>query len=408
MAMAGYDFLNGVLVIEVAQLGMDALGGYLADMGARVVKVEALPAGDPVRAAGDYALGAPDGVGFLHLRWNRGKQSIAIDLRTPDGVDLFRRLAGKAAVIIEGLKGGALERMGVGYQALRQDNPALVFCSISGLGLDGPYHRLRSHAVAYDAFGALLSGDAAAAPPSVDEFRPPSVGMHAPGLFAAVGVLAALVRARSTGQGAFIEVAAADVAANWSPDGVDAVVNASHCQRRDGFLDTTGRMMHWPRLAQYVTSDDRMLLLEALAWPTWAKFCRLVERDDLMTLHERLTDHVIYHETLRTEIAAIIRTRSCDAWMAALTAADISAMPVNDPQQLSDDPHYRARRNWYDADVPGVGRVRLSGTPIRVADAAFAPAAAPACGQHADTILAEIAGMDAAAIGALRRQGIIG
>lgn len=405
--MPGYEFLNGILVIEVAQLGMGALGGYLADMGATVIKIEALNQGDPIRYSGDLAIGAPDGIGFLHLRWSRGKKSLALDLKSLAGADVFRTLASKADIVIDGLKGGALARLGLGHDALRQANPALVFCSISGLGLDGPYHRLRSHAVAYDAYAGLLPTDVDAVPPALGEFKPPSVGMHAPGLYAAVGVLAALHQARASGRGATIEVAAADVAANWTPDGVDAVVNASSCQPREGFVDDTGRMLHWARISQFATSDGRVLLLEALAWPTWVKFCDLVGREDLLTLHEREPDHAAYHEALRGEIAAIIRTRSLDDWMALLESHDISAMPVNDFAELARDPHYFARANWYDVAVPGGGELRLSGTPIRVAGADFAPDLAPDLGQHTDAVLGDIAGLDAAAIASLRDQGII-
>ena len=406
--MAGYDFLKSVLVIEVAQLGMDALGGYLADMGAQLIKIEALPDGDPIRHSGDYALGGENGVGLLHLRWNRGKQSMALDLRSAEGAALFRKLAARADIVIEGLKGGAFDRLGLGYETLRQDNPALVYCSLSGLGRDGPYHTLRSHAVAYDVFAGLLPKDAASLPPAAGEFKTPSIGMNAPGLYAAVGVLAALHRAREEGQGAMIEVAAADCAANWVPDGIDAVVNADRCHTRAGFLDADGRMRHWPRLAQYATSDGRTLLLEALSWPTWQKFCKLLGREDLLALHEAGLEEAAYHAALREAIAAIIVTRPLNDWMTDFTTHDISAMPVNDFHDLARDPHYLARANCYQAEVPGAGTLTLSGTPIRLAGGHFSPAPAPKLGQHTDRIRDEIAGMDAAEIARLRDQGIVG
>ena len=406
--MPGYDFLKSVVVIEVAQLGMDALGGYLADMGAQVIKVEALPDGDPVRFSGEQAIGGEDGIGFLHLRWNRGKQSIGLDLRSKEGAALFRSLAAKADIVIEGLKGGALDRLGLGYAALKGDNPALVFCSLSGLGRDGPYHRLRSHAVAYDAFAGLVPQDCTTPPPAAGEFRAPGIGMQAPGLYAAVGVLAALHRARTEGQGALIEVAAADAAANWLPDGIDAVVNAAHWRDRPGFHDDAARMLHWPRLARYATADGRTLMLEAYAWPTWTKFCMLVGRDDLLALHEAGMDDGAYHDALRTAIAAILASRSLDDWMADFIAHDISAMPVNDLHELARDPHYLARANTYQAEIPGAGTLTLTGTPIRLEGAAFAPAPPPGLGQHTDAVLASVAGLDTAEIARLRAQGIVG
>ena len=405
--MASYDFLKSVTVIEVAQLGMDALGGYLADMGARVIKIEALPDGDPIRFAGDYAVGSGSGIGFLHLRWNRGKQSLGLNLRNSEGAALFRTLAAQADIVIEGLKGGAFDRLGLGYDVLRQDNPKLVYCSLSGLGREGPYHELRSHAVAYDAFAGLLPQDTESPAPAIGEFKAPSIGMHAPGLYAAVGVLAALHRAREEGEGALIEIAAADAAANWLPDGVDPLVNADLCQTRDGFLDSSGRMLNWARLSQYTTSDGRTLLLEALAWPTWVKFCKLLGREDLLDLHERGLDGERYHALLRTEIAAIIVTRSLEQWMADFIAHDISAMPVNDFAALARDPHYVARHNWYDADIPGTGTLALSGTPIRSAGRVFAPALAPAMGEHTDVVLHDLAALDADAIARLKQRGIV-
>jgi crotonobetainyl-CoA:carnitine CoA-transferase CaiB-like acyl-CoA transferase len=405
--VSSYDFLKSVVVVEVAQLGMDALGGYLADMGARVIKVEALPNGDPIRFAGDYAVGSGSGPGFLHLRWNRGKQSVGLDLRTPEGTSLFKQLASKANIVIEGLKGGSLDRLGLGYEVLRKDNPALIFCSLSGLGRDGPYHKLRSHAVAYDVFAGLMPKNEGSIVPGQGNFKPPSIGMHAPGLYAAIGVLAALHRARHDGLGTMIEVAAADAAADWLPDGIDPVVNAKQCQTRDGFLDSTGRMLHWPRLAQYATSDGRTLLLEALSWPTWRKFCKLLSREDLLALHESGLGHDRYHAVLHSEIADIIARQTLDHWMTEFSANDISAMPVNDFHELARDPHYVARHNWYEVEVPGIGTLTLTGTPIRLPGTAFSPELAPGLGQHTDQILEEFARLDADEVSKLRQQGII-
>ncbi|HZV10069.1 MAG TPA: CoA transferase, partial [Novosphingobium sp.] len=276
------------------------------------------------------------------------------------------------------------------------------------LGRTGPYHALRSHAVAYDAYAGLVPADVDSPPPAAHAFRPPSIGMQAPGLFAAVGVLAALLRAHTTGEGAQIEVAAVDAAAHWVPDGVDAAANPDVCQARAGFLDETGRMRHWPRLAQYVTRGGEVLLLEAFARPTWEKFCHLVGRADLLELDRLGLDDATYHARLRQEIAAILIQRTRAEWMAAFIAADISAMPVNDPAALARDPHYLARGNWYEVDLPDVGPVRLNGTPIRLAGATFAPAPAPGLGEHGPAILGEVLGLADGEIAALRACGVVG
>jgi crotonobetainyl-CoA:carnitine CoA-transferase CaiB-like acyl-CoA transferase len=405
--MPGYSFLHGLLVVEVAQLGMDALGGYLADMGARVVKVEPPGQGDPVRFAGEEAVGGPDGVGFLHLRWNRGKQSVAIDLRAGEGSQLFKRLAARADVVVDGLKGGTLDRLGLGYESLRADNPALVYCSLSGLGLDGPYHHLRSHAVAYDAFGGLIDPAADRRPPPRGAFRAPSIGMNAPGLYAAVGVLSAVVQAQRSGAGAFIEVAAADVAANWTPNGLDAVVNRAVCVERPGFLGADGRMSGWARLAPYMTADGRTILLEALSLATWRKFCALVERPDLLALAPGAPGHAEDHASVERELAALFRTRTLEAWMALLSQHDVSAMPVNRLAELPQDPHYEARANWYEVELEGAGGLRLSGTPVRVRGADFSPRLAPMLGQDTDCVLRDLVGLDGEEIARLRASDVV-
>src|SRR5438874_8685510 len=184
--------LDGLRVVEVALLAPNALGMHLADLGAEVIKVEEPGRGDYTRSIGASRL---DGVSFLHLRWNRGKQSVAVDLRSADGAAVFRDLVAKSEVVIEGLRAGALARRGLGYDDLRAVNPALVFCSLSGFGQTGPYRDLATHGVAYDAY----SGHAA--PETTDEGFPSipdryvEVGTLAGALYAATGVLAAVLRA---------------------------------------------------------------------------------------------------------------------------------------------------------------------------------------------------------------------
>src|ERR1700679_4228205 len=113
--MSSYDFLKNVLVIEVAKLGPGALGGYLSDMGADVVKIEEPGDGDYVRFAGPYAVGEENGLGYMFMRWNRGKRSVGINLRNAEGIALFKQLAAKADVVVEGMRAGILDRLGIGY-----------------------------------------------------------------------------------------------------------------------------------------------------------------------------------------------------------------------------------------------------------------------------------------------------
>jgi crotonobetainyl-CoA:carnitine CoA-transferase CaiB-like acyl-CoA transferase len=178
-----------------------------------------------------------------------------------------------------------LDRLGLGYDVLRAKNPRLVFCSISGLGTWGPYHELGSHGPSFDAFGGLSSINPYNL--TADEQRDLQsvpVGMHAMGLHAALGTLAAYIRARRTGEGAVIEVAAADSSAHWRPDGVDTVLNADLVHERPGFKNSHGRMAGWPRLQRYDTRDGRGVFFQALSPKFWVRFCEAVSRPDLLAL----------------------------------------------------------------------------------------------------------------------------
>src|SRR5262249_2633000 len=197
--------LAGVRIIESSLLGPGAVGMQLADLGAEVIKVEG-PGGDYVRK---MAFPIVDGISLLHWHLNRGKRSIVLDLRTPDGVAVYRDLVRGADAVIEGMRPGALARRGVGYDVLRTVNPRIVFCTLSGYGMTGPYRDMPSHGIAYDAWAGV-------ARPAYDPEGQPTipsyttVGINAGPLYAALGICAAIIRARATGRGCVFEVAQSD------------------------------------------------------------------------------------------------------------------------------------------------------------------------------------------------------
>jgi len=220
---------------------------------------------------------------MLHLRWNRGKESVGLDLKHPDGQHLFRELADRSQVVIEGTRAGMLDRLGLGYGVLRHTNPRIVFCSLSGFGASGPYHTLGSHAPAFDAFAGIAAVNLYALAPEERRQLPYApIGMNAMGLYAALAVLAAVRRAEHTGTGAMVEVSGAEAAAHWMPDGVNVALNA-HClvEREPRFTGTDGRMLGWPRLHPYDTADGRSVFLQAQNPKFWTRFCTAIGRPDL-------------------------------------------------------------------------------------------------------------------------------
>lgn len=400
--MSGYNFLEGVRVVEVAQLGPSSLGGYLADMGADVIKVEGRD-GDPVRFSGTPALGAPDGPGLLHLRWNRGKRSLGLNLKNAEGAALFRKLVAKADIVIEGMRAGVLDRLGLGFAVLRELNPRIVFCSISGLGSTGPYAELGSHGPSFDAFGGLSSLNPYGLSP--DERKQTDwapIGMHAMGLNAALGTLAALNRAQRTGQGAYVEVTGAESAAHWLPEGINSVLNASRLHAREGFLNSRDKMAGWPRLCAYATRDGKKVFFQGLFPKFWTRFCEVLDRPDLAALYAQTSDSGEADERAYVELVKLFASRDFDAWMRIFIEHDIPGGPANSPQTLASDPHFLARENVYEVDQPGVGTLRLGTTPVKTLNQSFAPAAAPAQWQHSADILLDLLDLDAHEVERLR------
>ena len=405
--MSSYDFLAGTIVLEVAQLGPDALGGFLADMGATVIKVETPGEGDPIRYAGLQAMGDPEGFGFMHMRWNRGKQSIAIDLKSPEGKALFLKLAAKAHVMVEGMRAGVMDRLGLGYDELRKVNPKLIFCTLSGMGATGPYAAMASHGPSFDAFAGLATVNEGDEISKWQKPQPPAVGMFAMGLYAALGILSALRRADRTGQGAVIEVAAAECAANWLPESVDTVLNKDISHDRPGSADRKGRMIKWSRMDNYRCLDGKLIYIMILYEKYWLKFLKIMGREDMLSIYDRSASPEEADEAVAAFLAETFATRTRTDWLAYLKPYDVPAMPVNSFEDLVADPHFAARDNTYAVRHPEAGEIRLAGTPVRTPDQAFAPPLAPLLGQHTDQILKDVVGLSADEAKALKASGSV-
>ncbi|MFC5747201.1 CaiB/BaiF CoA transferase family protein [Actinomadura rugatobispora] len=390
--MPGYSLLNGIRVLEVAQLAPSSVGGHLADLGADVIKVESGP-GDGVRTGGAAAVGTPGGPAFMHLRWNRGKRSVALDLRGEEGKRSFLALAEQSDVVIEGTRSGYLARLGLGPDVLAELKPSLVFCGISGLGSDGPYSRLGSGGPVFDGYAGLRKVDLPEEPPKegVAGSTHPSIAMYALGAYGAMGVLAAILDARRTGAGKRIEVSGVDVAAGWIPDEIDAALNRDRTVLRDGWLPD-GRLPDWPRLEAYRTSDGGAMIFGAHVEKFWRSFCAGVGREDLLghdlaTVDGGSADRA---EHVWRELKKIFAGRTRAEWIRFFLDHDIAGGPVNTVDELVRDPHFTSRANTYRL-VTDHGELELAASAVRVAGETFSPEQAPALGADTEAVLAELA-----------------
>ena len=403
--------LAGVRIIECSMLGPAAITSSLVDLGADVIKVE--PAqGDYVR---EMTWPIVEGVSLMHLHVNRGKRSVVLDLRSDEGRQVFVDLADHADAVVEAMRPGALDRLGIGFDRLRQTNPKIVFITISGYGMTGPYKNYPSHGIAYDTWAGIVR-------PGVDDdgftYIPEhvSIGINAAPLYGAIGILAGIVYARATGEGQRFEIAQSDAAAavDWlrsetykadERPASEVTGNASDDFRRRA--PGTAGMREGVRYQIYESSDGHVLFM-ASEREFWKNFCEGVGRPDLFESHpgSKYADHAIGDAELRRELQAIFRTRTSAEWLAFGGEVNTPIAAVNTPESIGADPQFADRMDWIPRDRLGAEQLP---SPLKVVDGELpVPTKAPTVGEHTDAVLRDVLGYDAARIEELRATGALG
>jgi len=393
-------------------LGPGAITTHLADLGAEVIKVEP-PTGDYIR---QMTWPIVDGVSLMHWHISRGKRSITLDLRTPEGADIFRELVKDADAVIEAMRPGGLARRGLGFEDLRTINPAIVFCTISGYGMTGPYKDMPSHGIAYDSWAGLV------APETDDEgfcYIPehPSTGIHAGPLFGALGVLAGITRARATGIGSQMEIAQSDASAamdwlrseTWKAyERPEDIVTGNRSDNYERRAPGTAGMREGVRYQFYATSDDRHVLLMASEQEFWKNFCNGIDRPDLFEKYpgNQYGDHARGNRELHVILREIFLTRTAAEWIVFGAEHNTTIGPVNTPKTLADDPQFQDRFPWLPHEQHGIDMLP---TPIKLIGEEIAPPTlAPTAGEQTDEILAEVLSYNDEQIAAARAAGALG
>lgn len=402
--------LAGLRVVEVSLLGPGAVGLHLADLGADVIKVEP-PQGDYIR---QMTWPIIEGSSLLHWHIHRGKRSVTLDLRTEEGKEVFRDLVRDADAVIEAMRPGALAKRGLGYEDLREINPRIVFCTISGYGMTGPYADLPSHGIAYDTWAGLVN-------PAYDDdgfpYIPehPSTGIHAGPLFGAFGLLAGVLRARETGEGCFLEIAQSDAAAamdwyrseTWKAyERPESEVTGNAADNYERRAPGTAGMRDGVRYQIYESADGHVLFM-ASEQEFWRNFCAGVDRMDLFERWpgSKFGDHAKGNTELRAELAKIFRARTTAEWVAWSGEHNTTIAPVNTPKTLADDPQFQARLGFLPHERHGADMLPY---PVKfVGEEPVVPAKAPSAGEHNDQVLAEL-GYSPERIAELREAGALG
>jgi crotonobetainyl-CoA:carnitine CoA-transferase CaiB-like acyl-CoA transferase len=403
--------LHGVRIVECSMLGPGAITTHLADLGADVIKVEP-PQGDYIR---QMTWPIVEGVSLMHLHISRGKRSVVLDLRQPDGVAVFLDLVKGADAVVEAMRPGGLDRRGLGFDRLREINPRIVYCTISGYGMTGPYKDMPSHGIAYDTWAGLVM-------PAVDDdgrcYMPehPSMGIHAGPLFGALGILAGIVRARATGEGCRLEIAQSDAAAamdwlrseTWKAyERPEDEVTGNQSDNYERRAPGTAGMREGVRYQFYETTDGHVLFM-ASEQEFWRNFCEGVGRMDLFEQWpgSKYGDHARGNAEMAGELREIFRTRTSAEWIEFGGRVNTPIAPVNTPKTIADDPQFQDRMPWLPAERLGADMLP---SPIKFLDEQLPlPTRAPTVGRDTEEVLREVLGYDDDRLAKLKASGALG
>ena len=364
---------------------------YLADLGADVVKIEDLAAGDYARSLGT----APGSVSAFYRAVNRNKRSAAIDLKQPAGLAAFMALAERADVIVESFRPGVVASLGIDYAAVAALNPRIVYAAISGYGQDGPRARVAGHDINYLGYAGILDQTGVRdGPPALCNLQ--IADLLGGAAAAAIAILAALVGAQRHGRGRYVDVAMADASLAHNIFALHALTQWGRTIPRGRDLLTGGV----PCYGIYGTQDGRWLAVGALEDKFWRALCAALDRADLAPLAFAAGSE---GERVRRELEAIFAAAPLAHWVERLARIDCCVTPVLTLDEALADPQFTAR---------GMVLRRKDGSvqyapPFKLSDCAFVvEREAPLRGEHTAQVLRE-AGYDDAAVSSLAASGAI-
>lgn len=387
--------LKGIRVLDLTRL---LPGPYctllFADMGAEVIKIESPHEGDHMR----WIEPTINGTSVYFLALNRNKKSMTVNLKSPEGVKIFHELAKGADVVFESFRPGVLDRLGVGYTALKKVNPGIIFCSLSGFGQSGPYRLKPGHDINYISIGGLqgLNGnrEGLLIPPAV---QIADLGCGA--MTCAVSILGALLGRERTGEGAYLDVSMLDGIVSWMSQAIARYY-------ADGKLPQPGRQTfsgEFPSYHIYRTKDGKYVSLGCVEKKFWVNFCEAVGRPDLGEFH--LPEGEKQKEVFK-EVEQIFLAKTRDEWARLLDDVETCFAPVNDISETVADPQVKHRELVTEMDY-GEGKMIQVAFPARFSGQKLSMRQQPPeFGEHTETIM-EGLGYTSEKIQELREEKVI-
>ncbi|MEN8183844.1 MAG: CoA transferase [Myxococcota bacterium] len=367
--------LSGITVVDLTRV---LAGPYctllLADLGARVVKVERPGRGDDARHIGPFL----NGRSAYFVSVNRGKESIALDLKQPPDRAVFEELLSQADVLVENFRAGTLARLGYGWPTLHARLPRLIYAATSGFGSTGPYAERPAYDLVVQAMGGIMSvtGHPDSPPTRVGT----SIGDIAAGLFTAVGVNAALLHRERTGEGILVDVAMFDCQLAILENAIARYLATGVAPRPIG--------ARHPSITPFdaLATRDGHVVVAAGNDSLFAKLCQVLGRSELTTdprfaSNEARTSH---EATLKSSLEAVLRQQDSATWLERLGAAGVPCAPINDVAALLRDPQVAARNMIVEVEDPEAGVLRTAGNPIKLSGYPDPASRAPAPSLDAD------------------------
>ncbi|HEY5340239.1 MAG TPA: CoA transferase [Candidatus Aquilonibacter sp.] len=349
--------LEGVTVLELANYVSGPYAAMLlGDLGATVIKIEAPGGGDPFRGWGTVEYSATFG------SLNRNKRSVVLDLKAAGDVALLRGLIADADVLIQNFRPGTLERSGLGYTDLREDNPRLIYCAITGFGSDGPYRDYPG----YDTVGQGMSGLLGLLT-EMNDPKPMGISLsdHLAGIFACYGVLAALLARERTGRGQLVETSLLESSVAFLAE------NAANFFEGNGAPPSRATRTHQAQVFAFVAADDKPFVVHLSSPPKfWQGLLAATEAQGLGGDERFATrpGRVAHYDALDAELKAVFRTKNRAVWLERLRRNDVPCGPLNDFKEVFDDPQVAALELRRVLPHPKRGTVAVVGSAVRLSD----------------------------------------
>ena len=369
----------------------------LADLGAEVIKVERPGAGDDSRHFGPFV--GEESAYFMSI--NRNKKSITLNLKEPAAVEIIKRMIPKMDVVVENFRPGVMEKLGLGYEVLKELNPGLIYASSSGFGHTGPYSQLPAYDLILQGMGGIMSIT------GPDSEHPTKVGSSIADIFAgtfcAIGILAALHHREKTGEGQEVDVSMLD-------SQVAILENAVARYFVTGESPVPIGNRH-PSIAPFATfhTTDGFINIAVGNDAIWKRFCELVGRPELVE-DSRFSTNGARNDNwqeLEPILQEILSKDSTEGWIERLRKAAVPCGPINNIEQVVNDPQVRHRQMIVEVEHPVAGKFKMPGCPLKLSATPaeeFSPA--PVLGADLESVLSEYAGLSAEEIEDLKKRGV--